>query len=293
MTEEIRVEAVQNAEDLASADDARLEATMSLPEGDTTPPPEEVAPTTDEPEQSGEQPATEPAPPAAEPQESAEQKLARLEAQVREKEAFIQRQANEVGMLRRIAARPKIDAEKVREEIREQFQSDPVLATKRLRALEQYEEEVRRDTVIMHIPDLPNLVDTMAIIAKADGESDQVIEAFRRDPLKAPPQVLHDLAVRARAYRWAKSREQEILSRDTGVSRQTPPAQQAPVTPQAFQQPRQAPPQRQGGPVIKGSTPGGASTSRDTQQFARVTERDISMMSDAELDTFLAKGRAK
>lgn len=271
-------EVQQEAVDLTTVDDAQLDAQIA-PEGDTTPPPETVPP--EEPrEQDGEvQPAPEAAqqpeaPPAPAP-ETVEQRLARLEAQTRDKEAFIQRQANELGMLRKIASRPQIDIAKVEAEIREQFHEDPVLATKRMQALEQYKEDSRRDKILMSIPDLPSLVDIMAEVARVDGEKDEVINAFKADPFRPPIHVLHELAVRARAYRYVQSKEAEIRSKYATAPAQVP----------------QGNPHRQGSPVIRGSAPGG-STSRDASQFARTTDKDIASMSDKELDAFLAKGRA-
>jgi hypothetical protein len=272
----------QDAVDLTTVDDAQLEKQINAsPDGDTTPPPVDAPPQAPAEQEPAVQQAPVEEPPAGSTPvpvvETLEQRLTKLEAQTREKEAFIQRQANELGMLRKIASRPQIDVEKVREEIREQFHSDPVLATKRMQALEHYEEEVRRDKILMAIPDMPSLVDLMAEVAKTDGATDHTIAAFKADPYKPPINVLHDLAVRARAYRYVKQKEAELEAKY--VKPAAPPVH--------------ADPARQGSPVIRGGAPGGASSSRDSRQYARMTETDIPSMSDKELDEFLAKGRVK
>lgn len=254
--------------DLTTVDDAQLEAqiTAPAPDEDTIPPTTEQEPKP-EPVQDGEpQPASVETPPQA-PPETAEEKSARLEAQIREKELMVQRLGNELGMMRKLASRPQIDVAKVREEIREQFQTDPALAEQRLGALNRYVEESVRESKIIAVPDLPNLVDTMAQILSAKGEKPELVQAFRNDPLKVPIDVLKEWAMEARMYRYGETLKAEIMAK-------------APKPPE---------PARQGQPVIRANTPGGASTTRN--DGPRITERDIASLSDKELEVFLAKGR--
>jgi hypothetical protein len=259
-------EVLQDA-DLTTVDDAQLEKQIATPVEDTIPPTTVQAPETPAPVQDGEpQPAPVETPPQA-PPETAEEKATRLEAQIRDKELMVQRLGNELGMMRKLASRPQIDVAKVREEIREQFQTDPTLAEQRLGALNRYVEEAERDSKIIAVPDLPSLVDTMAQIALAKGEKPEIVQAFRNDPLKVPVDVLKGMAMEARMYRYGETLKAEIMAK-------------APKSPDTA---------RQGQPVIRANTPGGVSTTRD--DAPRVTERDIASLSDAELEVFLAKGR--
>lgn len=254
--------------DLTTVDDAQLDAqiTAPAPDEDTIPPTTEQEPNQEPVQDVEPQPApVEPEPKA--PPETAEEKAARLETQIREKELMVQRLGNELGMMRKLASRPQVDVAKVREEIREQFQTDPALAEQRLGALNRYVEEMDRENKVIAVPDLPSLVDTMANIALAKGEKPEVVQAFRNDPLRVPVSVLKEMAMEARMYRYGESLKAEIMAK-------------APKPPE---------PVRQGQPVIRANTPGGASTTRD--DTPRVTERDIASLSDAELEVFLAKGR--
>lgn len=264
MSEEVKPQTV----DLTTVDDARLEAQITAPpQAEDTIPPDEVqdsAPVLDvEP-----QPAPVETPPA-EPAETAEQKAARLEAQIREKELMVQRLGNELGIMRKLATRPRIDVAKVREEIREQFTTDPALAERRMEALKRYEFETDRENKLIAVPDLPQILDDMANMALAEGERPEIVQAFRNDPFRVPVNVLQEMAYKTRAYRWAKAREAEVLAK-------------APKP--------QVDPQRHGQPVIRANTPG-ASTARP--EGPPITERDVASLTDAELESFLAQGRVR
>lgn len=215
------------------------------------------------------------------PQPTIEERIAALEQQIQEKERFIQRQGNEIGILRKQVSRPQIDFQKAREEINQQFQTDPAAAMHNMELLRRRAEEVRREQTSGLVPDLPELIEDICEIAKAEGEHDNTLAAFRQDPLRVPAAILYDYAVRARAYRYAKvkSAENAELQKQITQLRGRATEEVAARIDQAAKS----------SPVIRGVTGGGTSSTRDATQGSRLTESQIPHLSDAELKTLLSK----
>lgn len=112
----------------------------------------------------------------------------KLKKQVNEKENFLQRQANELGELRKKTAINK-------DEIRDKFVDDPMEALRQIREAEDAErriKEIEADTwvnenkrmVTTANPDFDTLIDPMAEILKKDGIPDNLISEFKTNPFR-------------------------------------------------------------------------------------------------------------
>lgn len=233
----------------------------------------EVAP----PEGTPEVPGQEQPPPAP----TIEERMARLEEQLAEKERFIQRQGNEIGILRKQVGRPQIDIAKAREEINQQFQTDPAAAVQNMERLRSYVMEVQREQAANTVPDLPDLMDDICEIARAEGEHENKLQAFRQDPYRVPLPVLYDYAVRARAYRYAKAKSAENAELQKQITQLRGRA-----TEEVAARIDHA---AKASPVIRGGTGGGTSSTRDATSHSRLTESQIPNLSYEELNTLLSK----
>ncbi len=109
----------------------------------------------------------------------------KVKSQLSEKEAFIKRQAQEIGDLRKIVSQsftPKQDGEK----LNQKFFENPSEA-----AREVFKQEVQKEKDLAsqkeslfkkYIPDLKDLREDIAKIAKEEGEKEEDIQAFLEDP---------------------------------------------------------------------------------------------------------------
>lgn len=123
-----------------------------------------------------------------------EERLQSLEKQLDDKQSMIDRQGNEIGMLRKGAEMQKNEAiVPSSDEWREKFDEDPVAAMKEWdaykeqEALQQeaafeYENLGRRQYIESKIPNFNELLDEMVEIAKADGVPDAALRSFRDNP---------------------------------------------------------------------------------------------------------------
>ena len=215
------------------------------------------------------------------PTPTVEERIKKLEERLEEKERFIQRQGNEIGILRKQVGRPPIDIQKAREEINQQFQTDPSGAVQNMQLLQFRIEEDRRTQAANAVPDIPDLMDEICEIAKAEGENDMTIAAFRQDPYRVRVDVLYDYAVRARAYRYAKGQSVEAQQ-----LRQQIQSLQGRATENVAARIDQA---ARSSPVIRGVTGGGTSSVRDATSHSRLTEAQIPNLSDKDLLAALSK----
>jgi len=251
-----------------SEDEGTQSATDATPEpaGEVTPGQPEGAPQSEQP-------------PA--PEMTIEERMARLESQLAEKERFIQRQGNEIGILRKQVGRPQVDFEKAREDINQQFQTDPAGAMAKMEALKRYAEQMRRDQTSSAVPDLPEIMDDICEIARAEGYDENVLNAFRQDPYRTPVHVLYDYAVRARAYRYAKGISAEAHTLRTQLAQMRGKATEE-VAARIDHAARSS-------PVIRAGTGGGTSSARDATSHSRLSEAQIPNLSDEELQSLLSK----
>lgn len=281
------------AEELTQMDDAQLDKTIQggdtvdpepveadkgEPQGDQPEAPESLETDVVENELSEEHPEAADASAAQETPEQlykrAQDELKKAQDQIREKELMLQRQANEIGAMRRLAMAPQIDPVKIREEIKELAQTDPEQAQRRLQALAHYEEERRRAQIDLVIPDYPNLIPAIAEMLTSQGEAPEMVEQYKADPRLPPVQVLERLSYAARAYIYAKAKDAEMEALKRTI--------QAPI-----------PQPRKQAPVIRAAAPGSSSAVKDASQFSRIGEQDLSNMTDAQLEQFLAKNKGK
>lgn len=120
-------------------------------------------------------------------------KLSALEKRVQDKEAFIQRQAKELGELRK-SAKPKVTDE--------EFLSNPVATLDKL--LQEKAEEAtppapdHAEKIRSWVPDFDKRVDQIVKVMKADGVDDDFIAKYRENPAGFfPAEVSFQLAKRA------------------------------------------------------------------------------------------------
>ena len=271
-------------EEIGEFDDAALDKYL----GETPEEPESPEPTVQEPETAEEPTPPEPeaTPPAAEeepapPQEdklkSLEERLATLQKQVQDKEDYIQQRSREIGDLRK-QLREKAAA--MRGEVPDLVVEDPVAAVERVLEARETEAELarlemeeatgrNRALVLKAIPDIDTKLDAIAEIAASDGVPPQMIEAFKRNPFATSAPILKMLADRAdKATRLrdlqvkldAMNKESENVAAKIAAAAKKPP-------------------------VMTGKT-GGAAT-RNDDRYGNVTEDDLAMMTEAELDRLL------
>ena len=213
----------QNVEDMDNdAIDGMLvddEDILDSPDQDTPPadPPadEDDTPPADEP------PAQDDTPPMEETVESLKVKLAeaaeREQQAVRrmsDKESFIQRQGNELGELRKLT---KTDPE----ELRNQFDEDPVAAVNKMNAMRdaetreielsaEIEQEQNKSTVLQSVPDFEDMVDDIAKLAITDGAPTEIVAQFRANPYTTPAPALMNMVSRVRTNMRVTALEKEL-----------------------------------------------------------------------------------
>ena len=201
----------------------------------------------------------------------------KLKKQVSEKEKIFQRQANELGELRKVAAINK-------DEIREKFDRDPVEAVKMIREAETAETRIRqieedsylseiKGAMYNRISDFDSLLEPMAQILKdVDNIPEDAVNDFRQNPFKvASPDVLINLANRARLMKENQILKNEVESLRTKAST---------VAENISRVARES-------NVIKANSGG---TSKITADYSSLTEESISELPDAALDELIKNG---
>lgn len=118
--------------------------------------------------------------------------IAKLRKQILDKETFIQRQAREIGDLRK-KVRPETEEEKEArlERQKQRFQEDPEAATAEIMESLEAKRASRRDIIKTLIPNLEEIKGDIAELVKAEGvETPENIEVFLNDPYTADPAKL-------------------------------------------------------------------------------------------------------
>lgn len=201
----------------------------------------------------------------------------KLKKQVTEKEKIFQRQANELGELRKKAVIDK-------EEIREKFDLDPVEAVKIIRDAEQAENRIKqieedsylseiKGAMYNRISDFDSLLEPMTQILKdVDNLPEDAVNNFKRDPFRvASPDVLINLANRAKLMKENLALKNEIESLKTKATT---------VAENISRVARE-------GNVIK-ATFGG--TSKVSTDYSSITDESLSQLSDAALEEIIKNG---
>lgn len=118
---------------------------------------------------------------------SAEEKIRK---QVEDKEAFIQKQAQEIGNLRKKVKEfesPHEDA-KTRERLKEKFSEDPLAATEEAIFDIETRKGKQRDLIKSLIPNLEEIKEDIAVLVREEGsESEEAISLFLANPYVADP----------------------------------------------------------------------------------------------------------
>lgn len=143
----------------------------------------------------------------------------KLEKQVKDKEEFIQRQASEIGALRKQildmqAAMPETPEESL-------YYSDPAEAVNQvLKQREQaaYIENLNHAVAVKEneltvktiVPDIDDLIDSIADTALKDGATQETVRAFKNRPYNAPPDLVIQLAKRVKAEKEVETLKARI-----------------------------------------------------------------------------------
>lgn len=201
----------------------------------------------------------------------------KLKRQVTEKEKIFQRQANELGELRKKAVINK-------DEIREKFDNDPVEAVRVIRDAEDAENRIKqieedsylseiKDTIYNKISDFDSLLEPMAQILKdVDKLPEETINNFKRDPFRmASLDVLINLASRAKLMKDNLALKNEIETLKTKAST---------VAENISKVARES-------NVIRAASGG---TSKVFTDYSSITEESISELSDTALDEIIKNG---
>lgn len=151
----------------------------------------------------------------------------KLVKRIDEKERFIQRQAQEVGIRRK-------SEEQLRGEVFELQKSlelkwgEPIEATKiqneirdRETQLQDAENRTRveniRNVVKTYVPEPESLMDEMVILLKEDGNPEDSIRTFRDNPYSQPPGTLVNLAKRAELRKEGRNKDEKIASLEAEI----------------------------------------------------------------------------
>ena len=201
----------------------------------------------------------------------------KLKRQVSEKEKIFQRQANELGELRKKSVINK-------DEIREKFAIDPVEAVKVIRDAEDAENRIKqieedsylseiKGAMYNKIADFDVLLEPMSQILKdIDKLPEEAVNDFRRDPFRmASPDVLINLAGRARLMKDNLALMKEIETLKIKAST---------VAENISRVARES-------NVIKANSGG---TSKVSTDYSSLTEESISDLPDTALDEIIKNG---
>ena len=146
----------------------------------------------------------------------AEEKGAQAQGRINDKELFIQRQADELGELRK---QTKIDPE----ELRNQFDEDPVAAVNKMAAMREAESreseltqsialEQNKTAVLQVVPGFDGMINDIAELATADGATSADIAQFRANPYGTQAALLVNLANRVKANKRIAALEEKLES---------------------------------------------------------------------------------
>ena len=201
----------------------------------------------------------------------------KLKKQVSEKEKIFQRQANELGELRKKTAINK-------DEIKDKFNDDPVEAVRVIREAEDAENRIKqieedsylseiKGAMYNRISDFDSLLEPMTQILKdIDKLPEEAVNDFKRDPFRmASPDVLINLAGRARLMKENLTLKSEIETLKTKTST---------IAENISRVARES-------NVIK-ATSGG--TPKVITDYSSLTEESISELPDTALDEIIKNG---
>lgn len=203
----------------------------------------------------------------------------KLAKQVQDKEAFIQRQAQELGELRRKSQemdRFRNEAKTKAESVNDTFYDNPLAATEAVLnhrdAERQYAvtEQILREketelTVTSAIPHFNEMKDEIAEIATADGYPPESVDAFKRNPWTSDASILVNYAHRVSMQRQVKAMQGEIETLKKKPEEVLRKIEEA----------------------AKGSKTLTAATGIARAASTEVSETQLNSMTDAELDEFL------
>jgi len=195
--------------DVHTLDDAALDARLAEEEEERTHAAEEV--------ETPEIPAAEVKTEVADPEE-----VARLAKQTADKEAFIQRQAAEIGGLRKQAEILRQQLESVNPEaISEQYYENPAEAVNQVLAIREQQSRLQNieqqaamkeneGLTKAYVPDFDNLIDDISETLAEMKFAPEAIRDFKINPYETHASVLVNLAERARLSKENKALKAEI-----------------------------------------------------------------------------------
>ncbi len=205
--------AIDNATTPEELEQLLMSAQESAPDATPAPTPEpELAPTA--------------APEAQSKPTDLEERLAKLEKQLKDKEAFINQRNQEIGQLRKqVLAK---ESERLAQDVEpseEEILKDPKAAVQKAieRAKEKEElarqqqdaarqEAIEQSTQILHklVPSFEQDKAAILEVMKADGAEAQIIEQFDRNPVSLHPAVVYQLQKRAEMHREIQALKEKL-----------------------------------------------------------------------------------
>jgi DNA repair exonuclease SbcCD ATPase subunit len=144
---------------------------------------------------------------------------ARLEKQVKDKEEFIQRQAQEIGQLRKVLEDIQRNIPQNPDE--QAYYENPQMAVEQVirqremlayqaRVQEQLAEKENETTIKTQVPDIESMIDDIAALALKDGAAPEIVRQFKSRPYAAIPDLVVQLANRVKAERRISELEKEL-----------------------------------------------------------------------------------
>jgi len=170
--------------------------------------------------------------PEPEPKSDEEVKITKTEydkliKRIDEKEKFIQRQAQEVGIRRKSEEQLRAELFELQKTLELKW-GEPIEATKiqneirdRETQLQDAENRTRvestRNVVKAYVPEPESLMDEMVALLKEDGNPEDSIRTFRDNPYSQPPGTLVNLAKRAELRKEGRNKDEKIASLEAEI----------------------------------------------------------------------------
>ncbi len=292
--EEVKTQETDEAQetvDVSTLDDAELDEMIERSgekDKDAEPQDETPAPEEAEGETSEKKETPSETPPEEKEGETEQSEVETLRRQLQDKESFIQRQASEIGELRKFTSQEDADPPSpTAEENEDDFFDNPKEAVSKTveRVIEERDrkqafevERIRllgeetKSMVTEAVPDFKDFLDDISELAKEDGYTDENLAAFKADPfISSDPGILISYAKRAQMKRQLSEYEREISELKKKPEEVVKRIQEA---------------AGKNGTTLTGKT---ASMPRGTRP--EISEPQIASMSDAELDEALKQAQ--
>lgn len=160
--------------------------------------------------------------------------MAELKKATEAKQRLIDKQANEIGALRKITPeddkaaikaaedeyerRHLVEGKAAADDYWERFKGERAEKQRQLTEAQSNELIERRKTVVtQYLPEFETTLDTIAEVMKADGANQETIEAFKQTPYQLDPVALFNLSKRAEITKELLTVKQELEAAKTEI----------------------------------------------------------------------------